>query len=170
MRKRIDLQLVSANKWLELEPYGVTTSADSSRPVMLFRVLGTEDVLPVWMSPIDAGIAITQHNVSLPGQSPHDLTAKVLDQLEVRLDRCLFTEVKGHHQFMELHFKGSKKLKTIVARVDQAISFALHQKAKFYCRREYIEASRVVNAEMVGNQRDLKLNPSIGKNRHPYLN
>ncbi|MGE0764358.1 MAG: bifunctional nuclease domain-containing protein [Bdellovibrionales bacterium] len=170
MGKRLDVELKATAEWLELEPYGVTTSADSARPVMLFKAIGGEEVLPVWLSPIDAGIAITQHNVKLAGLSPHDLTSKVLESLNVHLDTCLFTEVKGHHQYVELHFSGSRRLKSIVARADQAISFSLHAKARFYARREYIQASRVMNAEMVGNERDLKLNPKAGKNRHPYLN
>ena len=170
MGKRLDLDLKAKSDWLELEPYGVTTSADSARPVMLFKVIGGEEILPVWLSPIDAGIAITQHNVKLAGHSPHDLTSKVLENLNVHLDTCLFTEVKGHHQYVELHFSGSRRLKSIATRADQAISFSLHAKARFYCRREYIQASRVMDAEMVGNQRDLQLNPKAGKNRHPYLN
>lgn len=156
--------------WLELEPYGVTTSVDSSRPVMLFKALDSEEVLPVWLSPIDAGIAITQHNVKQAGASPHDLTSKLLHDLHVNLECCLFTEVKGHHQYVELQFRVNRQLKRISARADQAISFSLHQKTRFFCRPEYIQESRVMNAEMIGNQRDLKLNPKLGRNRHPYLN
>ena len=171
MRKRqLDLNLKPISEWLELEPYGVTTSADSTRPMMLFKVIGQEDILPVWLSPIDAGIAITQHHVKNAGISPHDLTIKVLEELKVQLDCCVFTEVRGHHQYVELQFSGSRSLKKISARADQAISFSLQAKARFYCRREYIQASRVMNAEMAGNQRDLQLNPKTGKNRHPYLN
>lgn len=170
MSRRLDLNLKAKSDWLEMEPFAVTASADEMRPVMLFRVVGGEDVLPVWLSPIDAGIALTQHQGRVAPISPHDLSLKVLETLGVRLERCLFSEVKGHHQYVELQFSGSRKLKSLVARADQALSFSLQAKAKFYCRPEYIHESKVVNAEMVGVHNDLKLNPNLSKNRQKYLN
>ncbi|MBX7231841.1 MAG: DUF151 domain-containing protein [Bdellovibrionales bacterium] len=156
--------------WIELEPYGLTASADATRPVMLFKSKKGEEILPVWLSPLDAGIAITQHQVKSPSLSPHDLTLKILQSLGVHLESCVFTEVKGHHQYVQLNFSGSRKLKYISARADQAISFSLQAKAKFFCGKNYIKDSRVLNAEMSVVLQDLRDNPSSGKNRHPYLN
>lgn len=172
MSKRLEVKIKTNPKgelW-EMEPYGVTASADGSRPVMLFRHLGGDEVLPVQLSPIDAGIAVTQHHAMGTTASPHDLTIKVMQGLGVHLEKCVFSEVKGHHQFVELHFKGSRKLKMISARADQAISFSLQARARFFCRPEYIQESKILSEEMAVRAKDLKLNPKVGKNPHPYLN
>lgn len=172
MSKRLGVKIKSkrpSQLW-EMEPYGVTASADGTRPVMLFRHMGGDEVLPVQLSPIDAGIAVTQHHAMGTTASPHDLTIKVMLGLGVQLEKCIFTEVKGHHQFVELHFKGSRKLKMISARADQAISFSLQARARFFCHPEYVRESRILNEEMTVRAKDLQLNPKVGKNPHPYLN
>ena len=170
MKKRVDIHLKPISETMELEPYGVTAGADNSRPVMLFKALDSEEVLPVWLSPIEAGVALSQHQAAAPSLSPHDLTLKVMEALGVRLDRCVFTEIRGHHQYVELFFTGSRKLRSVVARADQAISFSLQARARFFCDRKYVNDSKVLNAEMAGVQNDLRLKPGVGRNRHPYLN
>jgi len=162
MKRRLGVSLKADTEWIELEPYGVTTGADQGRPVMLFRSLMNEAVLPVWLSPIDAGIAISQYHVASPALSPHDLTLKVMTELGVKLDRCEFTELKGHHQYVELYFKGHRRFKQLTCRADQAISFCLQAKARFFARREYIKSCREVDTQMARLERS--------SNSHPYLN
>lgn len=169
-KEKIRLTKRLATEWLEVEPYGVTASVDNVRPVMLFRVVDSEEILPVWLSPIDAGIALTQNHAQSAANSPHDITIKVLTQIGVKLEKCLFTEVRGNHQYVELHFTGHEIFKFIEARADQAISFCLQAGSKFYCRRAYIGDSKLMKSEMAAVTKDLRLNPSLAKNRHPYMN
>ena len=115
-RQRIDSDLRPTDEWIELVPWGVTAGANKSRPVMLFRELNGEATLPVWMSPLDAGIAITQHHVRTAAISPHDLTLNVMTELGVKLEKCFFKEIRGYQQHVELEFSGSRKLKRIEAR------------------------------------------------------
>lgn len=154
---------------IELEPFGMTAGMDKQRPVMLFREKGGEATLPVWLSPLDAGIALTQHNVQAFAMSPHDVTLKVLDQLGVHVESCRFVEVKGHQQYVELTFKGSRKLlKPMRFRADHAVSFCLQARVKFFCTKEYLETCREVDAAIEKLQMSLK--PSTRRNTHPYLN
>lgn len=162
---------LAGSDFIELEPYGITAAADNTRPVMLFKASQGEEVLPVWLSAIDAGIALTQHHQSASAAlSPHDLTIKVIEGLGVKLERCVFSEIRGHHQYVELFFRGSRRLKTVVARADQAISFCLQAKARFFCTRKYITDSKVVTAEMADTQLDLRTKAKTSKNPHRYLN
>jgi bifunctional DNase/RNase len=155
---------------IELEPFGMTNGLDRMRPVMLFREKGGEAVLPVWLAPVDAGIALTQHNTSTVAMSPHDVTLEILKQLGVSVKSCRFCELKGHQQYVELQFRGSRKLKTLKTRADHAVSFCLQARAKFYCSRDYIESCREVNAGLERLNSSLNLKPGIRRNNHPYLN
>jgi len=140
--------ITAIDPMIELEAFGLTTGMDGARPVMLFREKNGEAVLPVWLSPLDAGIALTQHQPQTFTLSPHDVTIKILKELGVQIETCHFREIKGHQQYVELGFSGSRKLKAMMARADHAISFCLQAQAKFYCTREYLEQSRQVNAEV----------------------
>jgi bifunctional DNase/RNase len=154
---------------IELEAFGLTTGMDGARPVMLFREKNGEAVLPVWLSPLDAGIALTQHQPQTFMLSPHEVTIKILKELGVQIDTCHFREIKGHQQYVELGFSGSKKLKTMMARADHAISFCLQAQTKFYCTREFLEQCRQVNAEVgqapVGVRRS-----ELKRGRHQLMN
>ncbi len=109
MKTIIEASLKPADE-IELEAFGLTTGMDNSRPVMLFREKNGEATLPVWLSPLDAGIALTQHQQTQTFMlSPHDVTLNLLSKLGVKLDVCHFREVKGHHQYVELIFSAVAK-------------------------------------------------------------
>ncbi|MGZ3722441.1 MAG: bifunctional nuclease family protein [Bdellovibrionales bacterium] len=168
MKRVIDAKLKPTSHILELEPFGVTGGMDKARPVMLFREKNGEAVLPVWLSPLDAGIALTQHNTSAIASSPHDVTLHVLSELGVKAETCHFSEVRGHMQYAEVTFSGSKKLKTVKSRADHAVSFCLQAKVKFYCTREFLEKCREVDAEI--GQLAAKSKHDMRRNRNAYLN
>ena len=168
MKRVLEAKLKPMNEVIELEPFGVTGGMDKARPVMLFREKGGESVLPVWMSALDAGIALAQHNNQSIASSPHDIALHALTVLNVQPVSCTFTELKGHMQYAEVKFAGSKKLKIIRERADHAVSFCLQSKVKFYCTREYLEKCREVEAEM--GQLVHKGKADLRRNRNAYLN
>lgn len=156
---------------IELEPFGMTNGMERGRPLMLFREKGGEAVLPVWLSPLDAGIALTQHDVQAFAMSPHDVTLKVLAALGVKLNSCRFCEVKGHQQYVELEFSSEEReIKPMRFRADHAVSFCLQAKVKFYCTREFLETCREIDAALETLHTSLKRKPGGRQNGHPYLN
>jgi len=168
MKRVVEAKLKPKSGTIELEPFGVTGGMDKARPVMLFREKNGEAVLPVWLSPLDAGIALTQHNSQTLASSPHDVTLHALTLLGVKPESCHFSEVRGHLQYVELKFSGSKKLKSMRSRADHAVSFCLQAKVKFYCTREFLEKCREVEAEI--GQLMMKSKSDMRRSRHTYLN
>lgn len=178
--KRIEMKAVveqlggsqKTQELLRLEPFGVTVGIDDQRPLMLFRVQGTERVMPVWLSPIEAGIAVSQHHHRGSAQSPHDLALRVLDDVGLEVDRCVFEEVRGHHQYVRVFFKpqrASRKPREVSCRAEQAISFCLQGGAQFFTRPECVQQSQEMNVEMLTS--DLHKPRDRGdKNRQKYLN
>jgi bifunctional DNase/RNase len=156
-------------KWIEDVPIAVTAGMDPARPVMIFKEKLGEERLPVWLSPLDAGIAITQDHVKANATSPHDLASKVFQQLQLKLEKCFFTEIKGHHQYVELHFSGNTQITKISTRADQAISFCLHEQSQFFCTKDFMQKCRELDAELTGFTARMKNQPGLGHNRHPYL-
>ena len=163
------IKLKPATGEIELEAFGLTNGMDNLRPVMLFKEKGGDAVLPVWLSPLDAGIALSQHQPGAFMLSPHDMTLSVLKELGVKVEECHFNELKGHQQYVELTFSGSKKLKSMKARADHAISFCLQARAKFYCTREYLQQCRQLGAEAENGARMVARNDGK-RNRPQYMN
>ena len=168
--RRFESDLRPKDEWIELVPWGVTAGTNKSRPVMLFRERDGEATLPVWMSPLDAGIAITQHAGRTASLSPHDLTLDVMTELGVKLENCFFKKISGYNQTVELEFSGSRKLKRIESRADHALSFCLHARAKFFCTRGYLNECREVTADMERTEFGLMVMSEDSRNPHPYLN
>ncbi len=143
--KKLEAALKSRSDVIELEAFGLSTGIERSRPVMLFREKGGDSTLPVWMSPVDAGITLSQNALAI---TPHDVSLTVLKALGVGVESCRFTEVKGHQQYVEIKFKGSKKVKEMKFRADHAISFCLQARARFFCTREYLETCREIDVDL----------------------
>lgn len=160
-----DLDIKSKKEWIEMFPFGLAVGAQHMRPIMIFKDKAKKRALPVCLSPIDAGIAMSQSAAEIDS-SPHELATKIFSKLGVKLEKCFFTAVRGHHQFVELKFSGHKDLESIEVRADDAISFCLRVGCQFYATIEYIEKSRVLEGQMIvaGVSQKQEVNP------HPYLN
>ncbi len=146
-------------------PFGLAVGAEHVRPVMIFKDKTKKRALPVCLSPIDAGIAMSQSTPEFES-SPHELASKIFEKVGIKLEKCYFTSVKGHHQFVDLKFAGHKDLENLEVRADDAISFCLRVGCRFFATVDYIEKSRVLEGQMLmaGTAQRQEVNP------HPYLN
>lgn len=169
MSDYIETSLLPKDEIVEVMPYGLAAGPAYTRPVMLFKEKNGKEIFPVWLSPLDAGIAATQHNAKTPTISPHDLTSNIIHALGVRVTKCIFIEIKGNQQFVDLYFEGSDRLSEMRTRADQCISFCLHERSKFFSSRGFIQDSRDQEAEFVGLSKGLSLFNEVMENPHPYL-
>lgn len=174
----IDIKVGSKSEWVEMFPFGVAMGANNIRPVMIFKDKNEKRVLPVWLSPMDAGIAVTQSNTPYQNQSatkvvgsPHEIAWKILGEVGIGLEKCLFKRVTHNQQYVELHFKSEDSdnnipKKIIEAKADDAISFCMRSGCKFFATVKYIESSRVLEGEVLAGS---MMNRSV-QNPHKYLN
>jgi bifunctional DNase/RNase len=173
-----DLDLASKTEWIEMFPFGVVMGASNMRPVMIFKDKSERRVLPIWLSHMEAGISVAQGNAPyISGApiagSPHEVSYKILSQLDMRIEKCLFKSVKNQKQLIDIHIlpieiknKKTDKGFVIDALAEDSISFCLRSGCKFFATIEYIEKSRVLEGEMsmMGKVSAQNMNP------HPYIN
>ncbi|MES2854532.1 MAG: hypothetical protein V4692_01660, partial [Bdellovibrionota bacterium] len=91
-------------EFIELFPSGIAVENTLGRPVLILKDETGGEVLPVWMSPIDAGIALADMSKTT-GITPHVVSGKILEAVGLKADSCSFTELIGHHQYVQLTFK-----------------------------------------------------------------
>lgn len=171
VNKKHDTELPTEQEWIEVFPFGVTLAADEIRPIMVFRDATEKLTLPVWLSPLDAGISLSQEFQSSIPATPHRLTNKMLGCLGLSLEECFFVEINGHSQIVELKFgsSGPIQMKNLRHRAEESISFCLFAKAKFFAPRWFIQKSRELKSDLQSVQQGLNLDPGVARNEHPYM-
>jgi len=144
---KAEREIEAAAEWVELYPQGISVTSTVGRPVLVMKDQRGVEVLPVWMNPLDAGIAIAELTTS-SGATPHMVSRRMMEALKIRAVRCSFVELLGHHQYVIVEFEGSMELKAIRVRADEAMSFCVQARVKFQATRAFMRMCRDVDADM----------------------
>lgn len=174
VRKKTTLKKSAAppgSLWLELEPWGISVGKEEPRPSVLFKVVGSEQVIPIFISPSEAAVILSRNQAQQ--SSPHGAALIILNQIGYKAEVCRFVEVQGHHVFLEIELsslKKGRKEKVVKARADQAISFCLESGAKFLCQESLLRKMRDLKLDMDALSHGLMAQLDDPKKRPLYLN
>jgi hypothetical protein len=167
-------------EWVELAPSGISIAASAgttgSRPVLIFKDQTGLHVLPVWMNPLDAGVALSELTGG-SGATPHVVARRMMEALKIQPEVCAFIDLVGHHQYVLLSFKGETSLGPLRVRADEAMSFCLQSKVKFYSTPAYMARCRDLDAEIEtlesklskGALQGLVAEADFSSKKHPYM-
>lgn len=166
----------SLDQWVELFPHGISISSSLGRPVLILKDKAGVEVMPVWMQPLDAGVAIAELSHG-SGATPHVVTRRLLEALNLKLESCAFVELIGHHQFVNLTFRGEEQVLTLRVRADEAMSFCLQGRARFFstrglmarCRSLDMDLSKLEQNLVHGHLPQLTAELEISSKKHPYV-
>lgn len=138
------------NDLVQLFPYGLSVTSDAARPFLLLKDEGHQYTLPVAVSAIDAGVALSQSNKSILESSPHKFTQLLMQSLGVEIKQAVFVEIKGSHQYLRLYTSGHPQMNSFKIRADEAMSLCLYLSVPIYATKTFIGRSRVMSAEVEG--------------------
>ena len=165
-------KIVPANSlWLELEPWGISVGQDEPRPSLLFKVVGSEQVIPIFISSSEAAVILSRNQAQQ--SSPHGASLLILDHMGLKASECRFVDLQGHHVYVEvtlLPTKKGKKKQVVRARVDQALSFCLESGAKFLCQESLLRKMRDLKVDMDAITQGFMGQVDDEKKRPLYLN
>ena len=197
-RKRIGTSMVSAadlalaksesttpktDEPIELFPHGISVTTPLGRPVLVLKDKASIEVLPVWMQPLDAGVALAELSHG-SGATPHAVTRRLFEALDLKLESCTFVDVVGHHQFVDLVFnkasiEGVQPVVTRLERVraDEAMSFCLQARAHFFSTRAFMARCRDLDVDISkletnlsnGLLPELKSEMEMSSKKQPYV-
>lgn len=154
---------------VELFPYGLSVTTDASRPFLLLKDSAHQYTLPVAVSPIEAGVALSQNNKMVAESSPHKFTAVLLSKLGIEIKQAVFVEIKGAHQYVRLFISGNPHIPSIKLRADEAMSLLIYLKVPVFATKDFIGRSKVMSAEIESSAQQLSNLGSIEKGTG-YLN
>ncbi len=133
---------------IELKPYGLSLSNDTTRPFLILKDETGQYVLPVGISQIEAGVALTQSSVSQVPNTPHKFSEMLLTSLDIKMDRCVFIEIKGLHQYVRIYMTGHSKYQSLKLKADEAMSLCIYLKIPIFATTKFIQKSKVMTAEV----------------------
>jgi bifunctional DNase/RNase len=161
---------ISDENLIRLEVYGISLNHDPARPLLLLKDESQAHVLPVYLTPIEAGVTIQQSNQQMLPTTPHRVTELLLESLHMKIERCVFVELKERHQYVRLFFDGHPNQGSLKVRADEAMSLCLHLKIPIYATVKFMNKSRMMSAELEGIAQGLKITPTTLMKNHEYLN
>ena len=150
---------------IELKPYGLSISNETTRPFLILKDDSGLYTLPVGISQIEAGVALTQSSLSQSPMTPHKFSEMLLDSLDIKIERCIFVEIKGLHQYVRVYMTGHPKYQSLKLKADQAMSLCIHLKVPLYATKDFIQKSKMMTAEVSEVSKSLLARPEFsGKN------
>lgn len=133
---------------IELKPYGMSLHNDMSRPFLLLKDKAGLYTLPVGITQLEAGVTLTQSSRNQALVTPHLFTEKLLKSLDVTIERCLFVEISGLHQYVRLYMKGHPKYNSMKFKAEDVMSLCLHLGVPLFATASFIQKSKVMTAEI----------------------
>lgn len=133
---------------IRLFPYGLNLTSDMARPFLLMRDETHEHTLPVAVNPLEAGITLNQSTKSVTPSTPHRFSAHLLESLGIKIQQCVFVEIKGVHQYVRLYLSGHPLTNSIKVQADEAMSLCLYLEVPIFATKAFISKSRVLSANL----------------------
>lgn len=153
---------------VELKPYGLSLNNNPSRPFLILKDALGEHTLPVAVTQIEAGVALSQSSPTQMTTTPHAFLEKLIQSLDIRIERCVFIEITGNHQYVRIFMAGHPRYQSIKVRADEAMSLCLHLKVPFFATKSFINKSKVMStnsmdetAHIVMQQRNVAMKKEL---------
>ncbi len=141
---------------VELKPFGLSLTNELAKPFMIFKDTKTEQLtLPVPLAPIEAGLTLAQSSTHSAPVAPHRFVEMLLGSLDIKIEKCIFTEIKGLNQYVRLFLVGHPKYNSMKVKATEAVSLCLHLKVPFFATPEFIQKSKRMNVVPVQAMRSV---------------
>lgn len=154
---------------VELFPYGLSLTNDASRPFMILKDKFGELTLPVPINQLEAGVTLTQSAHAFESVTTHRFAERLLESLEIKLERCVFVEIKGIHQYARIYMKGHSQYQSLKFRADEVMSLSIHLKVPIFATKSFINRSKLMSAEIITLAQGVAQNPLDIVKTHAYL-
>lgn len=117
---------MAGDELVEMVVESVRVHMLSSRHVVILKETGRDRYLPIWIGPWEAS-AIAMKLQGLTPERPltHDLFATTLDELGVRVDRVIISDLADETFHARLILEGSGKVVEVDARPSDALALAV---------------------------------------------
>jgi uncharacterized protein len=146
---------------IELKPYGMSLHNETTRPFLILKDETGQFTLPVGTTHLDAGVALTQSSVNFTNTTPHNFAESLLNSLDIKIERCVFIEIKGLHQYVRVYMKGHPRYQSLKFKAEDVMSLCLYLKVPLFASLNFIQNSKIMAAEVTESAKNLLNHPEF---------
>ena len=133
---------------VKMEIKGLLMDPVSNMPVVILRDREDGAFLPIWVGIFEANaIAIEMERIQAPRPMTHDLLRNVIQELGIRVDRIVVTELKENTFFARIHLSRGEDQWSVDSRPSDAIALALRAQAEIFVEEDVLEKSKTLRTE-----------------------
>lgn len=165
---------MSGELLIELKPIGINITGPQSKPLLLLKDSSGDLTMPLPISSMDAGVLMQQTGKGATLSSPHLVTEQILKLADLKLERCVFTEMKSSNLMARLEFSypGLEVLgsapKSFEMKAEAAVALCLYLSVPLFATRELIWKARNQAVELQ-EQSEMMLFQTAAIRPHHYL-
>ena len=111
---------------IEMQLVGVRVELPTNQPIVLLRETKGERFLPIFIGPVEAtAIAFALQGIVTPRPMTHDLLKNLLEEMAVRIDRIVITELQETTFFATIEMSKNGETFSVSSRPSDAIALAV---------------------------------------------
>lgn len=155
---------------IQVYPYGIVVGSGQTYPILVLRDQAGEENLPVFLHPAAASDALFEVGGRGEDSGPHRFSARLVEALGYKVERCVFSEIRGQHQYVVLYLKKEKEEISLTCRADEAMPFCLSSRIELYASKNHMAKARSMEIHRAANNIDVLWNADNMHGGHIYLN
>lgn len=123
---------------------GLVLDPNTQAPVVVLKDESGELALPIWIGVAEAtSIASAIKQLAMQRPLTHDLMQNALDELGVKVQRVVITDLKDSTYFAELTLSQGERVFTLDARPSDAIGIALRAEAPIFVAQAVLDQAKM---------------------------
>ncbi len=136
---------MESNGVIELQLVGVRVELPTNQPIVLLREREGERFLPIWIGAVEAtAIAFALQGIVTPRPMTHDLLKNVIEQLEVRVDRIVITELKDSTFYATIELEHNGARIEVSSRPSDAIALAVRANVPIFGSEDVLNEASIL--------------------------
>lgn len=138
---------------IEMFVGGLVLDPNTQAPVVILKDETGDLALPIWIGIAEAtSIASAIKQVTMARPLTHDLMHDIFDELGVRVERVVITDLKDSTYFAELVLSYGDKALILDSRPSDAIAIALRSSAPIYVAQQVLDQAKVAFSTISGGE------------------
>ena len=129
---------------IRLSLVGVRVEVPTNQPIVLLREDEGQRYLPIFIGPPEAtAIVYALQGMETPRPMTHDLFKTVLDDMSMRLQQVVITELHDGTFYAEIELAGNGNAHRISSRPSDAIALAVRCEAQIFAADDVVDESAI---------------------------
>ncbi len=130
---------------IEMNLVGVRVELPTNQPIVLLKETEGERFLPIWIGAMEAtAIAFALQGIITARPMTHDLMKNLLEELTVRVERIVITELKDGTFYAVIQLQQNGNQFEVSSRPSDAIALAVRVNVPIFANEEVLTEASIV--------------------------